>query len=101
MIAKAGLAPLPVAVGLVTSGPAKVAGLTDRGRLVPGLRADLVLVEPAGNWPVIWACLRAADAGGDPDAGGKPGDAVPSGVTVGRDGRADRGAPRRAEDTAP
>jgi alpha-D-ribose 1-methylphosphonate 5-triphosphate diphosphatase len=61
MIANAGLLPLPAAVGLVTSGPAEVAGLSDRGRLVPGLRADLVLVEPAGNWPVSWACVRAAE----------------------------------------
>jgi alpha-D-ribose 1-methylphosphonate 5-triphosphate diphosphatase len=61
MIASAGLLPLPEAVGLVTSGPAHVAGLTDRGRLVPGLRADLVLVEPAGNWPVTWAVVRATE----------------------------------------
>jgi alpha-D-ribose 1-methylphosphonate 5-triphosphate diphosphatase len=61
MIAKAGLLPLPAAVGLVTSGAAQVAGLSDRGRLVPGLRADLVLVEPAGDWPVTWACVRAAE----------------------------------------
>ena len=61
MIAKAGLLPLPAAAGLVTSGPAEVAGLSDRGRLVPGLRADLVLVEPAGDWPVTWACLRAPE----------------------------------------
>jgi alpha-D-ribose 1-methylphosphonate 5-triphosphate diphosphatase len=60
MIASTGLLPLPAAVSLVTSGPAQVAGLSDRGRLVAGLRADLVLVEPAGNWPVTWACVRAA-----------------------------------------
>jgi alpha-D-ribose 1-methylphosphonate 5-triphosphate diphosphatase len=59
MIAKAGLLPLQAAVGLVTSGPAQVAGLADRGRLVPGLRADLVLVEPAGDWPVTWTVVRA------------------------------------------
>jgi alpha-D-ribose 1-methylphosphonate 5-triphosphate diphosphatase len=59
MIAKAGLLSLPAAVGLVTSGPAQVAGLSDRGRLAPGLRADLVLLEPAGDWPVTWACMRA------------------------------------------
>jgi alpha-D-ribose 1-methylphosphonate 5-triphosphate diphosphatase len=58
-IAKSGLLDLPTAVGLVTSGPAEVAGLTDRGRLVPGLRADLVLVEPGQDWPVTWAVLRA------------------------------------------
>jgi alpha-D-ribose 1-methylphosphonate 5-triphosphate diphosphatase len=62
MIAKSGLLPLPAAVGLVTSGPAEVAGLNDRGRLVPGLRADLALVEPGRDWPVTWAVLRAADA---------------------------------------
>ncbi|HUN34899.1 MAG TPA: alpha-D-ribose 1-methylphosphonate 5-triphosphate diphosphatase [Trebonia sp.] len=61
MIATAGLLPLPAAVGLVTSGPAEVAGLEDRGRLVPGLRADLVLVGSAGDWPVPWACVRAAE----------------------------------------
>ena len=61
MIAKSGLLPLPAAVGLVTSGPAAVAGLTDRGRLEPGLRADLALVEPGQDWPVTWAVLRAAD----------------------------------------
>jgi alpha-D-ribose 1-methylphosphonate 5-triphosphate diphosphatase len=52
---------LPAGVGLVTSGPAEVAGLADRGRLRPGLRADLVLVEPGQDWPVPWAVLRAAD----------------------------------------
>ncbi|HTU73767.1 MAG TPA: alpha-D-ribose 1-methylphosphonate 5-triphosphate diphosphatase [Trebonia sp.] len=61
MIAKAGLLPLPAAVGLVTSGSAEVAGLSDRGRLAPGLRADLVLLDAAGNWPVTWACVRAAE----------------------------------------
>ncbi|WP_407572977.1 amidohydrolase family protein [Deinococcus altitudinis] len=36
---------LPEAVRLITAGPADSAALTDRGRLVVGLRADLVLVE--------------------------------------------------------
>lgn len=42
---------LPAAVGFVTSGPARVAGLEDRGALVPGKRADLVIVDDSrGPW---------------------------------------------------
>ena len=36
---------LPGAAALVTANPAKALGLTDRGRIEPGLRADLALVE--------------------------------------------------------
>lgn len=36
---------LPEAVGLITSGLADIAGLADRGRLAPGLAADLVQVR--------------------------------------------------------
>lgn len=36
---------MPAAVALVTSGPARLAGLTDRGRIAPGLRADLLRVR--------------------------------------------------------
>lgn len=39
--------PLPAAIGLVTSGPARLAGLADRGRIRPGLRADLLRVRRA------------------------------------------------------
>lgn len=59
LLAQQGIATLPEAVGLVTSGPARVAGLTDRGALVEGLRADLVFVQPSGTWPVVRAALRA------------------------------------------
>ncbi|MFJ3404704.1 alpha-D-ribose 1-methylphosphonate 5-triphosphate diphosphatase [Promicromonospora sp. NPDC090134] len=54
-----GLADLPRAVGLVTSGPARVAGLADRGSLVAGARADVVLVRWGGRWPTVVASLRA------------------------------------------
>ena len=36
---------LPAAWALVSSGPAKVLGLTDRGHIAPGNRADLVLLD--------------------------------------------------------
>jgi alpha-D-ribose 1-methylphosphonate 5-triphosphate diphosphatase len=58
--AGSGLLPLPAAISLVTAGPAAVAGLTDRGRLEPGLRADLVLVDPGPHWPVTRAVLASA-----------------------------------------
>ncbi|HVX42606.1 MAG TPA: alpha-D-ribose 1-methylphosphonate 5-triphosphate diphosphatase [Mycobacteriales bacterium] len=50
---------LPAAAGLITAGPAQVAGLADRGRLEPGLRADLTLVEAGPRWPIVRAALRA------------------------------------------
>jgi alpha-D-ribose 1-methylphosphonate 5-triphosphate diphosphatase len=59
-LARSGLATLPAAVGLVTHGAAAAAGLTDRGRLAVGLRADLALADDAGSWPVVRATFRAA-----------------------------------------
>jgi alpha-D-ribose 1-methylphosphonate 5-triphosphate diphosphatase len=59
LLAGDGTLALPAAVALVTSGPAAVAGLGDRGRLAPGLRADLLLVEPGAPWPVVRTTLRA------------------------------------------
>jgi alpha-D-ribose 1-methylphosphonate 5-triphosphate diphosphatase len=53
-----GVCSLPDAVGLVTSGPAEVGGLADRGRLEPGLRSDFVLVELDGAWPRVMATCR-------------------------------------------
>ena len=44
LLAAAGLSPLE-ALRAATSGPASAFGLDDRGRIAPGLRADLVLVE--------------------------------------------------------
>ncbi|WP_190813272.1 alpha-D-ribose 1-methylphosphonate 5-triphosphate diphosphatase [Saccharopolyspora pogona] len=57
LLAEDGLATLPAAIGLVTGGAADVAGLADRGRLDPGLRADLVLVEPCRPWARVRAVL--------------------------------------------
>lgn len=53
--------PLPQAVRLVTSGPAGVAGLTDRGALTPGLRADLTAVTIDGGWPTVRMVTTAPD----------------------------------------
>jgi alpha-D-ribose 1-methylphosphonate 5-triphosphate diphosphatase len=36
------------ALRLVTANPARALGLSDRGRIEPGLRADLVVADPAG-----------------------------------------------------
>ncbi len=44
---------LPAAVALVTLRPARMAGLDDRGRLAPGLRADLVRVRLFEGLPVV------------------------------------------------
>jgi alpha-D-ribose 1-methylphosphonate 5-triphosphate diphosphatase len=59
-LADAGLVSLPAAISLVTAGPAAAARLDDRGRLEPGLRADLALVQAGPGWPVARAVLRAA-----------------------------------------
>ena len=50
---------LPEAVALITSGPADVVGLADRGRLAPGLAADLVQVRLYDGLPAIRAVWRA------------------------------------------
>ena len=59
VLVREGLATLPRAVELVTSGPARAAGLVDRGALVPGARADLVLARRRGAWLSVVATLRS------------------------------------------
>ncbi|MDI4667031.1 alpha-D-ribose 1-methylphosphonate 5-triphosphate diphosphatase [Xanthobacter autotrophicus] len=51
--------PLPRAVRMVTKTPAEVAGLTDRGEITQGRRADLVRVTLAGDMPVVRSVHRA------------------------------------------
>ena len=57
------VAPLPTLWKLVSSNPARAMGLTDRGRIAPGLRADLVLLDwPEGQAPAplrTWVAGRA------------------------------------------
>ncbi|MDP4021964.1 alpha-D-ribose 1-methylphosphonate 5-triphosphate diphosphatase [Methylobacterium sp. NEAU 140] len=50
---------LPAAIATVTANPARATGLDDRGRLAPGLRADLVRVRVARGVPVVRAVWRA------------------------------------------
>ncbi len=56
------VAPLPALWKLVSANPATAMGLTDRGRIAPGLRADLVLLDwPDGHAPApvrTWVCGR-------------------------------------------
>lgn len=59
LLAAEGLVDLPGAVRLVTVGPAEAVGLDDRGALVPGTRADLVLAEAGEPWPLVRAVIRA------------------------------------------
>lgn len=50
--------PLPAAIALVTANPATLLGLTDRGRIGVGLRADLIRVRLADGLPVVRAAWR-------------------------------------------
>ncbi|MGE4327200.1 MAG: alpha-D-ribose 1-methylphosphonate 5-triphosphate diphosphatase [Pseudodonghicola sp.] len=51
---------------LVSSGPARVLGLSDRGRLEPGLRADLLILEErTGRVVGVFAEGRVAHLAGD------------------------------------
>ncbi|MEO9900442.1 MULTISPECIES: alpha-D-ribose 1-methylphosphonate 5-triphosphate diphosphatase [Alphaproteobacteria] len=49
---------LPKAVAMVTSTPANTIGLTDRGALEVGRRADLVQVRMVGNVPIVRGVWR-------------------------------------------
>jgi alpha-D-ribose 1-methylphosphonate 5-triphosphate diphosphatase len=69
-LAERGVLPLAGACALVSTAPARIMGLTDRGRIAPGLRADLAVYDPearrllgtfAGGRPVI-VQGRLADA---------------------------------------
>jgi alpha-D-ribose 1-methylphosphonate 5-triphosphate diphosphatase len=50
-------------IGTVTAAPAQAAGLSDRGRIAPGLRADLVRLRPVAGSAVVrgvWSAGRRA-----------------------------------------
>ena len=50
--------PLPEAVALASAGPADMVGLTDRGTIAPGKRADLVRVRVIDGLPVVLEVWR-------------------------------------------
>lgn len=52
---------LPQGVALVTANPAAMAGLPDRGRLAPGLRADLVRLREHEGMPVVRQVWRTGE----------------------------------------
>lgn len=60
LCARRGVAP-HAAIGLVTDAPARIAGLSDRGRLAPGLRADLVRVRLHEDIAVVRATWSAGE----------------------------------------
>lgn len=49
---------VPAAIATVTCNPARAAGLDDRGRIAPGLRADLVRVRLDHEVPMVRAVWR-------------------------------------------
>jgi len=57
LVADAGLS-LPAAVATITANPARALGLPDRGRIEPGLRADLVRLRVFGETPVVASVWR-------------------------------------------
>ena len=52
-IAAAGVLDLPAAIGLISAAPAAMVGFADRGRIAPGLRADLVRVAMHDGMPIV------------------------------------------------
>lgn len=58
-LAERGSATLPAAVKLVTTGPATMLGLADRGTLELGQRADMMLCHFDGRWPTVRQVWRA------------------------------------------
>ena len=61
LAARMGVVTLPQAVAMVTSAPATMAGLSDRGALRPGLRADVVRLRLHDGQPIVRAVWRAGE----------------------------------------
>ncbi len=52
---------LAQAIAMITDRPAQMAGLADRGRLAPGLRADMVRVRLHDGLPIVRQVWRAGE----------------------------------------
>lgn len=65
-LAQAGVLDLPRAWAMISCNPARIAGLTDRGDLVDGARADLVVVNPETHGVEMTVCAgRIAHLSGE------------------------------------
>ena len=53
--------PLPELVSMVSSAPAKIVGLDERGTIAPGFDADLVRVRRAGFAEVVRGVWRGGE----------------------------------------
>ncbi len=53
LLARSGIATLPEAVAMISTNAAAAANLHDRGALVAGHRADVIVVETVGSVPVV------------------------------------------------
>lgn len=58
-IARDGVMPLAQAWALISTNPARAAGLNDRGRIAAGLRGDILLVDGAAERPDVRAVFVA------------------------------------------
>jgi alpha-D-ribose 1-methylphosphonate 5-triphosphate diphosphatase len=52
---------LPDAIAMVTDHPARMSNLPDRGRLEPGMRADMVRVRLHGTLPIVRQVWRSGE----------------------------------------
>lgn len=65
-LADAGLADFAAAWAMISGTPARIAGLADRGRLEPGQRADVVVLNPASRRVEMTLCAgRIAHLSGE------------------------------------
>jgi alpha-D-ribose 1-methylphosphonate 5-triphosphate diphosphatase len=65
MLARSGLMDLAEAWALVSSGPAAVLGLSDRGTFAPGMRADIVVIDAQDRVAATIAGGRVSFMSGD------------------------------------
>ena len=73
VLAGRGVLDLPASWALVSTNPAEAAGLTDRGSLAAGMRADVVLVEPGPLPRVVATIANGRIAAATADALGRLG----------------------------
>lgn len=56
---QAGSIPLSLAIALLSTNPARILGLSDRGSIRPGLRADIMVWDPRSRWTVAREDIRS------------------------------------------